>query len=99
VLSITENHASYAKEVANTMKNQGFRVISDLRNEKIGLKIREHTLQRIPYLLIVGAREMENDTVAVRTRDGEDLGSLSLTNFQDHLTADIASRGRSSLEN
>jgi len=99
VLSITENHASYAKEVANTLKNQGFRVISDLRNEKIGLKIREHTLQRIPYLLVVGAREMENDTVAVRTRDGEDLGSLSLTNFQDHLATDIASRGRSSLEN
>jgi threonyl-tRNA synthetase len=70
-----------------------------LRNEKIGLKIREHTLQRIPYLLVVGAREMENATVAVRTRGGKDLGSLSLEAFQDHLAADIASRGRSCLEN
>jgi threonyl-tRNA synthetase len=99
VLSITENHASYAKEIENTLKNKGFRVISDLRNEKIGLKIREHTLQRIPYLLVVGAREMENATVAVRTRGGKDLGSLSLEAFQDHLAADIASRGRSCLEN
>ena len=99
VLSITENHAKYAQDVANTLKNQGFRVISDLRNEKIGLKIREHTLQRIPYLLVVGAREMENATVAVRTRGGEDLGSLELEDFRVRLDADIASRGRSCLEN
>ena len=99
VLSITENHAMYAQEAANTLKNQGFRVISDLRNEKIGLKIREHTLQRIPYLLVVGAREMENGTLAVRTRGGEDLGSMSLQDFKAHLAADIASRGRTCLEN
>ena len=99
VLSITENHAEYAEHVSKALKNQGFRVISDLRNEKIGLKIREHTLQRIPYLLVVGAREMENGTLAVRTRDGEDLGTMALDAFQDHLARDIASRGRSCLEN
>ena len=99
VLSITENHAEYAAQVSKALKNQGFRAISDLRNEKIGLKIREHTLQRIPYLLIVGAREMENGTLAVRTRDGEDLGTMALDAFQDHLARDIASRGRSCLEN
>ena len=99
VLSITENHAEYAEHVSKALKNQGFRVISDLRNEKIGLKIREHTLQRIPYLLVVGAREMENGTLAVRTRDGEDLGTMALDTFQGHLARDIASRGRSCLEN
>ncbi|MCI1709118.1 MAG: His/Gly/Thr/Pro-type tRNA ligase C-terminal domain-containing protein [Chiayiivirga sp.] len=61
-----------------TLANQGFRVVADLRNEKIGYKIREHTLQRVPYLVVVGDREKENGAVAVRTRSGEDLGSMSL---------------------
>jgi threonyl-tRNA synthetase len=73
---------------------QGFRVASDLRNEKIGFKIREHTLQRIPYLLVVGDREMATDTVAVRTRTGQDLGDMSLAAFVERLQADIARRGR-----
>ncbi len=81
VLSITEQFAHYASNVAETLKNQGFRADSDLRNEKIGLKIREHTLQRIPFMLIVGEREVENTTVAVRTRGGEDLGAMSLGDF------------------
>ena len=98
VMNITDNQAEYVKKVAETLKNQGIRVISDLRNEKIGFKIREHTIQRIPYLLVVGDREAESDTVAVRTRSGKDLGSLSLQAFSEGLTAEIASRGRTILE-
>jgi threonyl-tRNA synthetase len=77
----------------------GFRVEGDLRNEKIGFKIRERTLERIPYLLVVGDREVEQNTVAVRTREGKDLGSMSLEAFADLLRGDIARRGRSSVEN
>ncbi len=98
VLSITDRQADFAREVASTLKNQGFRVITDLRNEKIGLKIREHTLQRVPYLLIIGGREVESHTVAVRSRRGEDLGALTPTAFAEHLSAEIASRGRRRLE-
>jgi threonyl-tRNA synthetase len=75
----------YAGSVAQTIKNQGFRVNTDLRNETINLKIREHALQRVPYQLIIGAREMESNTVAVRTRDGKDLGVLSLAGFINRL--------------
>ncbi|HMY27729.1 MAG TPA: His/Gly/Thr/Pro-type tRNA ligase C-terminal domain-containing protein, partial [Agitococcus sp.] len=71
-----------------------FRVISDLRNEKIGFKIRERTLERIPYLLVIGDREVEQNTVSVRTRDGKDLGVMSLDDFATKLSADIALRGR-----
>ena len=85
VASITQHQADYALSVAQTMKNQGFRVNTDLRNETINLKIREHAMQRVPYQLIIGAREMESNTVAVRTRDGKDLGVLSLAGFIDRL--------------
>jgi threonyl-tRNA synthetase len=85
VLNITDKFAPYAAEIAESLKNQGVRADSDLRNEKIGLKIREHTLQRVPFMLIVGEREVENSTVAVRTRGGEDLGSMSLGDFVTHL--------------
>ncbi len=98
VLNITDKHAEYARKVEETLKNQGVRVKSDLRNEKIGFKIREHTIQRVPYLLVVGDREAETDTVAVRTRSGKDLGSLSLQTLSQGLTAEIASRGRTILE-
>jgi threonyl-tRNA synthetase len=98
VLNITDKHADYAKKVEETLKNQGVRVKSDLRNEKIGFKIREHTIQHVPYLLVVGDREAESDTVAVRTRSGKDLGSLSLQALSEGLTAEIASRGRTVLE-
>ncbi len=94
VLDITDRQADYAKSVAQNLENQGFRVKTDLRNEKIGFKIREHTIQRVPYLLVVGDREMDSGTVAVRTRSGEDLGSLSQQAFSDRLAAEIASRGR-----
>jgi len=98
VLSITDNHGPYAADVAERLKNQGFRADSDLRNEKIGLKIREHTLQRTPYLLVVGEREMETDTVAVRARSGEDLGVMSLTDFAERARTEIAQRGHAPLE-
>jgi len=94
VLNITDHQADYANQVEKVLMQQGFRALSDLRNEKIGFKIREHTLQRIPYLLVVGDREMETETLAVRTRTGQDLGSMNLPAFVERLQADIARRGR-----
>jgi threonyl-tRNA synthetase len=99
VLNITDKQGKYARNVEDSLKNKGFRVLSDLRNEKIGFKIREHTIQRIPYLLVVGDKEAESGTVAVRTRHGEDLGSMDLDALSAHLTEDVARRGRISLEN
>ena len=90
VLSITDKFNDYAKEVRESLENQGVRADLDLRNEKIGLKIREHTLQRIPFLLIVGEREVESTTVAVRTRGGKDLGSKSLADFVTELSHEPA---------
>ena len=98
VLNITDNQADYAKSVVEALEKQGFRVESDLRNEKIGFKIREHTIQRVPYLLVVGDREVENNCVAVRTRTGEDLGSVPLQEFVQRLNTEVASRGRSAME-
>ena len=94
VLNITDNQAEYVEKVEKTLRDKGFRVISDLRNEKIGFKIREHTIQRVPYLLVIGDKEVENQSVAVRTRDGNDLGVMSLEAFTDLLAADVARRGR-----
>ena len=92
VASITQHQADYARSVAQVLTDQGFRVNTDLRNETINLKIREHALQRIPYQLIIGAREAEGNTVAVRTRDGKDLGVLSLADFIDRLNAEAAEK-------
>jgi len=94
VLDITDHQAEYAVQIEKSLARQGFRVEADLRNEKIGFKIREHTLQRVPYLLVVGDREMETGTVAVRTRTGQDLGGMNLPAFAEQLQADIARRGR-----
>ena len=80
------------------MRIKGFRVISDLRNEKIGFKIREHTIQKLPYLLVVGDKEVETQTVAVRARRGEDLGVMTLDEFLEHLASDVARRGRVVME-
>jgi threonyl-tRNA synthetase len=98
VMSITDRHIPYVESVEKALRSEGFRVNSDLRNEKIGFKIREHTLQRVPYLLVVGDKEAENETVAVRTRSGKDLGSMPLSQFIEGLATEIASRGRSILE-
>ena len=99
VLNITDKQSEYAKNVEDALKNKGFRVISDLRNEKIGFKIREHTIQKVPYLLVVGDKEVESQTVAVRARRGEDLGSMDLEAFCKVLEDDVARRGRIALEN
>jgi threonyl-tRNA synthetase len=88
VMSITDAQADYVAEVRKTLMNQGFRVESDLRNEKIGYKIREHTLQKVPYLLVVGDRERETGTIAVRTREGVDLGSMPVAEFAAKLAAE-----------
>ncbi len=98
VMGITDNQAAYVQTVAEKLQKQGIRAIADLRNEKVGFKIREHTLQKVPYLLIAGDREVENSTVAVRTRSGEDLGGMTLASFVEKITEEIASRGRSHLE-
>ena len=90
VMNITDAQADYVADVRKSLANQGFRVDSDLRNEKIGYKIREHTLQRVPYLLVVGDREKENGHVAVRTRGGEDLGSMTVADFASRLGAERA---------
>lgn len=95
VMNITDKQEDYAQKMQQTLQNSGFQSISDLRNEKIGFKIREHSIQKIPYLLIVGDKEVENASVAVRTRQGEDLGSMSIDSFMQHLSADIDSKGRS----
>ena len=81
VLNISEKQSDYVANVTQELKKQGLRVISDLRNEKIGFKIREHSMQRYPYLLVVGGREMEEGQISVRRRGGEDLGSMSVEAF------------------
>jgi threonyl-tRNA synthetase len=92
VLSITERQAQYAADVKNKLVNQGFRAFSDLRNEKISYKIREHSLQKLPYQVVVGDKEMQAGTVAVRTRSGEDLGAMSLEAFTARLQAEADAR-------
>ncbi|KAA0449352.1 MAG: threonine--tRNA ligase [Candidatus Thioglobus sp.] len=83
ILNISEKQAEFAGKIEKKLKKQGLRVISDLRNEKIGFKIREHSMQRFPYLLVVGDREMENEQISVRARGGEDLGAMSVAAFTD----------------
>lgn len=88
VMNITGAQADYAQSVTQLLVKQGFRIQSDLRNEKIGYKIREHTLQKIPYLLVVGDREKVNGMVSVRLRNGEDLGNMSITEFAKRLASE-----------
>ncbi len=92
VMSITDRQQAYVEGVTNSLRDKGFRVDSDLRNEKIGFKIREHTLQRVPYLLVVGDREVETGLVAVRTRRGEDLGTMTVEEFAGRLAEEVAGR-------
>ncbi len=94
VLNITDSQSSYGLEVCNSLKNKGFRVEADLRNEKVGFKIREHTIQKVPYLLVVGDREVESGQVAVRARDGEDLGVMTIDDFSALLTIEVEKKGR-----
>jgi threonyl-tRNA synthetase len=92
VLNITDAQADYVRSVAKTLQNQGLRVNLDLRNEKITYKIREHSMQKLPYLIVVGDKEMAAGTVAVRARGGQDLGVMSLDAFVQKITADIANK-------
>ncbi|MDH3510344.1 MAG: threonine--tRNA ligase [Gammaproteobacteria bacterium] len=98
IMNITDRQHDYALELQEILQNQSLRVESDLRNEKIGFKIRQHTLQRVPYLLVVGDREAESKTVAVRTRGGKDLGSRSVDDFAQALQTELVSRGRIVME-
>jgi threonyl-tRNA synthetase len=92
VMNIASRHEEYAEQVRQKLEKQGYRVKIDLRNEKIGFKIREHSMQRVPYLLIIGDKELENQTIAVRSQKGEDLGSLSMCDLTEKLNNDIADR-------
>ena len=92
ILNIADAHASYASKVMDELKKNHIRCDSDLRNEKITYKIREHSLQKIPYLLIVGEKEMEAGQVAVRTRKGEDLGSMSIKSLIDRLNQEVQTK-------
>ena len=98
VCNITDAQAEYVQSVQESLAKHGFRVESDLRNEKIGFKIREHTIQKVPYVLVVGDKEVKNQTVAVRARSGEDLGSLPLEDVVEHLASGVAQRSRAILE-
>ena len=92
VMNITDNQADYAVKVAKALNDAGLRAKADLRNEKIGFKIREHTLRRVPYMLVCGDKEMETGEVSVRTRRGNDLGSINVSEFKDALLEEIRSR-------
>ncbi|MBS0416294.1 MAG: threonine--tRNA ligase [Proteobacteria bacterium] len=98
VLSITDRQDDYVRRVTESLKNQGFRVSFDLRNEKVGFKIREHTLQRVPYLLVAGDKEVAANLLSVRTRSGKDLGTMSPETFAERLRIELNSRGRQTLE-
>jgi len=92
VLTITDHQLEYAEKVAKTLRDKGFRVDADLRNEKIGFKIREHTLQKVPYLLVVGDREMESETLALRDRHGTDLGVVAVDALAQKLGDEVVQR-------
>lgn len=97
-MGITDRHAGYVQEAADFLKNQGLRVETDLRNEKVGFKIREHTLQRVPLMLVAGDREVESRSFSVRTRDGADLASLPLEALAARIRHDVAGRRLAILE-
>jgi threonyl-tRNA synthetase len=97
-MTITDRQADYVTRVTETLKKQGFRAESDLRNEKVGFKIREHTLRRVPYLLVAGDKEVASNLLSVRTRSGKDLGTMSVETFVERLRAELESRGRRTLE-
>jgi threonyl-tRNA synthetase len=98
VMSITDRQDEYVRSVTESLKNQGVRAVSDLRNEKVGFKIREHTLQRVPYLLVAGDKEVAAHLLSVRTRGGKDLGTMTLEAFVERLRIELSSRGRRTLE-
>ena len=90
--NITDAQAEYAQNVAKRLKNKGFRVELDLRNEKITYKIREHSMQKLPYILVIGDKEMAAGSVAVRARGNVDLGVMSLEDFETKIANDVATK-------
>jgi threonyl-tRNA synthetase len=93
LMNITDSQGEYCEKVRKILTEQGIRAITDLRNEKIGYKIREHTLSRTPYLLVAGDREVENNEISVRTRSGKDLGSMSIEQFSAHILSEVKQFG------
>lgn len=93
VMGITDKHAGYVQQLTAKLKAAGIRAVDDLRNEKVGFKIREHTLERVPYLLVAGDREMETESIAVRTREGADLGVMTVTDLLDKLQLESRAPG------
>ena len=91
-MNITDGQVDYVKQVAQKLDEAGIRVKSDLRNDKVGFKIREHTLMHVPYMLVCGDREAESGMVAVRTRKGQDLGAMKLDDLIKMIKSDIISR-------
>lgn len=98
VMNITDSQADYVQELVSKLQSVGIRAKADLRNEKIGFKIREHTLRRVPYMLVCGDKEVESGKVAVRTRRGKDLGSLDVNEFMTKLLEEIRSRQLNQME-
>ncbi|WP_375054877.1 threonine--tRNA ligase [Zobellella sp. DQSA1] len=98
VLNITDNQADYARNLANSLNNVGIRAKADLRNEKIGFKIREHTLKRVPFMLVCGDKEVEAGQVAVRTRKGQDLGTFNVEALTQLIQQEIRTRGKKTVE-
>ncbi|WP_444941212.1 threonine--tRNA ligase [Microbulbifer sp. ZKSA004] len=99
IMNITDRQAEYCRNLQDRLGELQYRATADLRNEKIGFKIREHTLQRVPYLLVIGDKEVESQTVAVRTRSGEDLGTMTYESFLEILEQDVNRRGRLTEDN
>lgn len=94
MMNITDKQADYVEKVSAELALDGFRVQSDLRNEKVGYKIRQHTMAKVPYLLVAGDKEMDSNQVAVRTQSGEDLGVMDVNQFKQRLAAEVALKGR-----
>ena len=92
ILTVTDRADDYAAELKKALEGAGLRVECDLRNEKIGKKIREAQLEKVPYMLVVGDRDIENGTVSVRTRSGEDLGAMPLTQFQSRILEEVETK-------
>jgi threonyl-tRNA synthetase len=98
VMNITDKQSEYVTDIVNKLKSNGIRAKADLRNEKIGFKIREHTLKRVPYQIVIGDKEVEAQEIAVRTRSGVDLGKMSLEAFTKALSNEIQTRSLTQLE-
>ncbi|PHM63885.1 threonine--tRNA ligase [Xenorhabdus ishibashii] len=98
VMNITDGQSDYVQELVKKLQDAGIRAKADLRNEKIGFKIREHTLRRVPYMLVCGDKEVESGKVSVRTRRGKDLGSIVVSEFTEKLLTEIRSRNLRQLE-